>query len=123
MNAKTPSVLLVEDEALVSDMITEVLTEEGFEVRAATNAREALNHLADGFNADVLFTDINLPNGFDGAALAMRARELRPDLRVVYASGRCGPGQFVSVPGSVFIPKPYSPFDLCSLLTRLARAA
>ena len=37
---------------------------------------------------DVLFTDINLPGGMDGVVLARRARELLPELPVVYASGR-----------------------------------
>ena len=59
---------------------------------------------------DVLFTDINLPGGVDGTALARRARELLPDLPVVYASGRVNMlDPQVRVPGSAFVPKPYVP--------------
>ena len=36
---------------------------------------------------DILFTDVNLPGGMDGMMLARRAREMQPDLPVVYASG------------------------------------
>src|SRR5262245_9256727 len=109
MAARTPRVLLVEDEFLVSDMISSVLVERGFEVHAVASATDALRHLMGGAPCDVLFTDINLAGGMDGAALARRARELRPDLPVVYASGAVsglGPGE--AVPGSRFVGKPYS---------------
>ncbi len=81
-------VLLVEDEPLISDIATDALEEQGFEVTAASNAREALHRLMVGSPIDILFTDVNLPGGMDGAALARRARELRPDLPVIYTSGR-----------------------------------
>src|SRR5579872_2369799 len=80
-------VLLVEDEFLICEMVAEALSEQGFCVHTADNGIEALRQLAAG-PVDVLFTDINLPGGMDGTALARRARELIPDLPVVYASGR-----------------------------------
>ena len=59
---------------------------------------------------DVLFTDINLPGGMDGAVLARRARELLPDLPVVYASGGVNMlDPQVRVPRSIFVAKPYVP--------------
>ena len=66
-------VLLVEDELLISEWMAESLSEQGFAVQTATNAADALRHLASD-QVDVLFTDINLPGGMDGAALARRAR-------------------------------------------------
>jgi DNA-binding LytR/AlgR family response regulator len=69
---------------------------------------------------DVLFTDINLPGDIDGAELADRVREMRPDLPIVYTSGRynsSGIGKLV--PRSVFLAKPYDPADVCTLLSRL----
>src|ERR1700735_4470348 len=80
-------VLLVEDEFLIREWVSEALAEQGFAVRAVSNAAEALRQLTSTA-VDVLFTDINLPGGVDGLALAHRARELFPDLPVVYASGR-----------------------------------
>jgi hypothetical protein len=57
----------------------------------------------------------------DGAALAERARELRPSLRVVYASGRCRSiDQIAAVPDAVFMPKPYSLSDVGSTLAKVA---
>ena len=66
-------------------------------------------HLA-ALPVDVLFTDINLPGGMDGAALARRAREMQPQLPVVYASARATLlKQDARVPGSIVVPKPYEP--------------
>ncbi len=54
------------------------------------------------------------------AALAQRARELRPDLPVVYTSGRLSAfDRLQRVKDSMFVPKPYDPFDIGSLLQRL----
>jgi CheY-like chemotaxis protein len=115
----TSRVLLVEDELLISEMIAEVLAEHGFQVCTVANAKEALEHLTCGEPYDVLFTDINLPGGIDGAALARLARQLRPDLPVVYASGAISRiEQLNAVPGSIFVPKPYDPEKLCTLLER-----
>ena len=113
-------VLLVEDEPQISDIAAEALEEQGFEVHAVSNARDALRFLLAGSAIDILFTDVNLPGGMDGAALARRARELRPDLPVIYTSGR----QYVidhldPVEGAMFVPKPYDPFNLGRLLDYL----
>ena len=117
----TSRILLVEDELLISEMIAEVLAEHGFEVCTAVNAAEALQHLTCGEPYDVLFTDINLPGGIDGAALAILARQLRPDLPVVYASGAISRiEQLNAVAGATFVPKPYDPEKLCTLLGSVA---
>lgn len=102
-------VLLVEDEFLISEWVAESLSEQGFAVHAASNALEALRYLATE-PVDVLFTDINLPGGIDGATLARRARALLPDLPVVYTSARANLlDPTLRVPGSIFVPKPYVP--------------
>ena len=82
-------VLLVEDEPLISEIAVEALEEQGFVVEVVTNALDALRRLASGRTIDILFTDINLAGGVDGATLARRARQLLPDLPVIYTSGRC----------------------------------
>jgi CheY-like chemotaxis protein len=116
----SPSVLVVEDEPLICDMVSETLTEAGFSVCTATTAAQALEQFDNGLDPDILFTDINLPGDMDGSALATRARSLSPNLVVVYVSGRFGAGTINAVPGSVFVPKPYSPLRMCSLLLDLA---
>lgn len=118
------SVLLVEDEALISMMVSDALSEVGFDVHEAATAHEALRYIGSGAPVDVLFTDINLPGGMNGAELAQAVRALKPDLPVVYASGRYRgddlPGR---VPHSVFVQKPYDPGRLCALLTALTERA
>ena len=117
----TTRVLLVEDEFLISAMVAEVLVEHGCDVHVAANAQDALQHLTRGAPCDVLFTDINLPGGVNGAVLAQLARKLRPGLPVVYASGLVsGIEQLNAVPGSTFVPKPYDPEKICTLLQRVA---
>ncbi|MGE5535049.1 MAG: response regulator [Acidobacteriota bacterium] len=117
---RATSVLLVEDEALISEFIAEELTAHGFEVHEASNAAKALDVLNDGTHIDILFTDIDLPGGMDGSELAERARGMRPELPIVYASGPYSPSAVAPlVPRSVFLRKPYDPDDLCRLIDRL----
>jgi CheY-like chemotaxis protein len=120
---KRASVLLVEDEPMISDLATEVLQEQGFEVAAVSNAGDALRRLISGAPVDVLFTDVNLPGGMDGGTLARRARELRPNLPVIYTSGRRAViEQLDPVEGSMFVPKPYDLFRVGRLLDYLVAA-
>jgi len=117
---KSTRILFVEDEVLISDMVADVLEEQGFAVHVASNADEALRHIESGAEVDALFTDVNLPGGMDGSELAVRVRALRPDMPIVYASGRWTPdAQSRLVPRSVFLPKPYDPRDAGTLLMRL----
>jgi CheY-like chemotaxis protein len=116
-------VLVVEDEWLIGAMISEALADSGFEVSVATDAAQALDRLADGYAPDVLFTDINLPGDMDGSLLAFAARKLCPTMAVVYASAAWDAlSNIRTVPGSTFVPKPYSPRKICSLLARLTSA-
>jgi CheY-like chemotaxis protein len=116
-------VLFVEDEFLISEWVSQSLSEQGFSVQTVSNAADALEHLAS-VPVDVLFTDINLPGGMDGATLAWRAREMWPNLPVVYASARATLlKQDARVPGSIIVPKPYEPGLVGRLLTAATKAA
>jgi len=115
------SVLLVEDEALISMLVSDWLSELGCTVHEARTATEALDYLGGGGAVDVLFTDINLPGGMTGAELAQKARALRPELPVVYASGRyCGDDLDGLVPRSAFVPKPFDQRKLRHVLEQIA---
>jgi len=108
MKPEQKTILFVEDEPLLGELMTEALTDKGFEVQAVPDAGGALRYLLSGAEVDVLFTDIDLGEGMDGAQLACAARELRPMLPIIYASGRRSMGDFRTVPGSTFLPKPYT---------------
>ena len=121
-NVRVPSVLLVEDEFLIAEMVRETLTEHGFEVHAFSNAADALTHLSCNNQVDIMFTDINLAGEMDGAALAQKARDLRPDLPVVFASGRWSLLERLrAFPNSVILQKPYSLTRACEAVERYKR--
>jgi signal transduction histidine kinase/CheY-like chemotaxis protein len=84
---KTPSVLVVEDDAELLDITIEMLKAFGYEVHTASNAPEALNVLDQDVPIDVLFTDIVMPKGMDGVALAREVRRRHPGIRVLLTSG------------------------------------
>jgi CheY-like chemotaxis protein len=118
--AEPRTVLLVEDELLISQFVAEELSEYGFAVHESATAEDALRYIDSGAAVDVLFTDINLPGSIDGTELAIRVRAMRPELPIVYASGRyAASAPERMVPRSVFVPKPYQPSDVCTLLARL----
>jgi CheY-like chemotaxis protein len=122
MKMEPRTILFVEDEPLLGELMSDALADRGFTVHVAPSAAAALAHLTSEADIDVLITDIDLGQGMDGAALAERARELRPSLPVVYASGRCRSlDQIDAVPDSILMPKPYSISDVGSTLERVAR--
>jgi CheY-like chemotaxis protein len=115
-------VLFVEDEFFIREWIAESLLEQGFAVDSVPNAVDALLRIARA-PIDVLLTDINLPGGMDGTALARRARELQPNLAVIYASAHAATLKLEArVPGSVLLPKPYEPAVLGRLVAATARS-
>ena len=112
------TVLIAEDELLVLSLLSDALEEEGFRVVAAENGADALRALEaverEGGHVDVLFTDINMP-GIDGLELARRVRALRPDLPIIYSSGRMHSiDRRECVEGGRFLPKPYVPSQACA---------
>jgi CheY-like chemotaxis protein len=117
--AKRARVLLVEDEPMISDLATDALEEQGFAITAVSNANDALRRLMAGAPVDLLFTDVNLCGGMDGTTLARRARQLRPDLPVIYTSGQSIIDQSNAVEGAMFVRKPYDLFDVGRLIEHL----
>lgn len=119
-SGKSACVLLVEDEGLIAEMIGMALEDRGYSVAIVADAAEALRRLGSGEAVDILFTDINLPGDMDGARLASRAREMRPDLPVIYASGRWSLlEKLKNVPRSTVLAKPYSITRACEAVAQL----
>lgn len=87
----TETILLVEDELAVSAYLTSVLAERGYEVLAASSAREAMRVASrhDG-PIDVLLTDMALP-GSSGSEIVDSIAGLRPGIRVLRMSGHVDP--------------------------------
>ncbi len=81
------TVLLVEDDAEVLGMAVESLEELRYRVVAARNAAEALDHLRGTDRIDIMFSDVMMPGGMNGTQLAVEARRIRPDIKVLLTSG------------------------------------
>src|SRR3984893_18901923 len=112
MKTDPKTVLLFEDEPLLGELMTEALTDKGFAVVASTDAGGALRHLLSGAACDILFTDIELGEGIDGATLAQLVHAMRPGLPIVYTSGRRSMDELPTVPAAPSLPKPYSLSDV-----------
>jgi CheY-like chemotaxis protein len=81
------TVLLVEDFDRFRERAAALLTELGYKVIAAGNGDEALSILNDGTAVDLLLTDLVMPGGLGGRQLAVAARDLRSDIKVLFMSG------------------------------------
>ncbi len=109
------TILLVEDEASVRDLVSEILKASGYSVLAAADAGEA-EHAARNHRGPIhlLLTDVSMP-GRSGRALADDLRRLRPALRVLFMSGQ--DEQSVTpapspASGTAFLAKPFLPLEL-----------
>ena len=112
-NAKPTTVLLVEDEPTVRALAESIIEALGYLILSAANAREAIALFQQDEPIDILFTDINLPDGsdaIDGLELARKAVELCPDLRVIYTTGHGQTDGMTArfVEDATFLPKPYT---------------
>jgi CheY-like chemotaxis protein len=83
--ARLFTILVVDDDDAVRDVVVQMLSAKCFGVLAARSGYEALRILAER-PVDVLFTDIVMP-GMDGVELAKEARQLRPGLKVLFGTG------------------------------------
>ncbi len=81
------TILVVEDDDLVRENTQRQLTSLGYHVIVAANGHEALTAIRTGVPIDLLFTDVIMPGGLNGPALAEAARLVQPGLPVLYTSG------------------------------------
>jgi PAS domain S-box-containing protein len=80
-------ILLVEDESSVRELGAEYLAYLGYQVLTAENGPAALEILKQNEHIDLLFTDVIMPGGMTGPELATKARELYPQIKILFTSG------------------------------------
>jgi CheY-like chemotaxis protein len=80
-------ILVVEDNPLVRHHVISLLQGLGYRISSAGSAPEALALLRQHSDFDLMFTDIVMPGGMSGHELALAARRLKPELRVLLTSG------------------------------------
>jgi PAS domain S-box-containing protein len=81
------TVLVIDDEATLRMLITDVLAEADYAVLEAGDGPSGLRILRSDARIDLLITDVGLPGGMNGRQVADAARETRPDLKVLFVTG------------------------------------
>jgi len=118
------TVLVVEDEDIVRELVCEVLEDQGYNVLCARDGIEALN-LAEEFDGPVhlLVTDVIMPN-MNGHELAGKLSFLRPDMKILYVSGYSDSDigdHGVLDPRYELLQKPFTPQTLARKIREVIR--
>ena len=119
------TVLVVEDEPSVLMFLEEGLEERGYDVVTARSGGEALSILGSSiYDVSVLVTDIRIGEGLDGWDIARGAREITPELPIVYVTGDSALSwSEEGVPNSLLLQKPFDRTQLeAAIETLLARS-
>lgn len=104
-----PTVLIVEDEFSVADVLEMALTDEGYDVQHAANGRQGLERLAEGLRPDLIITDYMMPI-LDGAGLlqAMRENKSQHDIPCIVMSAMPEANVRERITGyAAFVRKPF----------------
>jgi CheY-like chemotaxis protein len=106
------TILLVEDDSEVREVVVRILSAKNFRVLTAINGYEAVRLLTE-HHVDVMFTDIVMP-GLSGYELAAQAKLIRPTLQVLYTTAFDGnaPGRDMAARYGKVIQKPIRAEDL-----------
>ena len=111
------SVLLIEDDEVAREVLEGVLEAYGLTVTAVDTGDEAIELLEQGFQFDLLITDIRLPGRHDGWSVAEEARRHQPRISVIYVTA--SHQLHAPVTGSVFLRKPVRPKLLLDIVGTL----
>ena len=120
--AQGETVLLIEDHPDFRNTSARMLRTLGYAVIVAEDGDAAMAPLSGPEKIDLLFTDIMLPGSMNGFDIARKARALRPDIKVLYASGY--PGDIARQGADVgesfeMLKKPYLRHDLAARLRKV----
>ena len=116
------TILVVDDNDAMRDVAAQQLHTLGYDVIVAESPADALEVLRSTRSVDLLLTDIVMPGQLDGRELAIRARELRPQLNVLFTSGFTESTLAASISADFagnILSKPYRQIDLAKRLRDL----
>jgi DNA-binding response OmpR family regulator len=118
------TVLVVEDDQLIQDLIEDALSEGGFKAVMTASGEQAITLLKGDIVFRAVITDINLIDRIDGWEVARTAREAEPTLPIIYMTGTHGEEwSSKGVPNSVLLNKPFAPAQIVTALSNLINAA
>ncbi len=103
-------ILVVEDDRLVREYVTDRLIDLGYVVTAVGDGPAALAEIDSGRPIDVLFTDVVMPGGMNGRELAEEALRRRPGLKLLFTTGYTEDVMVLQgklAPGAQLLDKPY----------------
>jgi CheY-like chemotaxis protein len=116
VNGERRTILLVEDESAVREMVAEILGQQDYVIRTAASGVEALKVWDEhGGRFDLLLTDVVMPEGISGLALADTLLSHYPNLPVIYMSGyslNLANEGLAARKGAAFLQKPFGPEEL-----------
>jgi DNA-binding NtrC family response regulator len=119
MNESGVKILVVDDEQGICRLLSRLLEQEACKALVANNGFDALKLIKSEL-PEILFTDIRMP-GMDGMELMTKAKELDPDLPVIFITA------YADVPGAVnamkkgahdYLPKPFDHHEIVRILHR-----
>jgi two-component system cell cycle response regulator CpdR len=116
------AVLVVDDDPAIREILEMTLEEAGFQPVLVPDDAQALRALEGNSAGELvgLITDIDLRGSKTGWDIAKRAREINPNLPVVYISGDSGhEWSAYGVPQSAMIAKPFAPAQIIVALASL----
>jgi PAS domain S-box-containing protein len=117
------TILLVEDDDAVRNLVRRILTGSDYTVLEARNGEEAIQVCRQHEGPlHLLLTDVVLPGGMSGRQIAERLELLRPEARVLYMSGYTDDAigrHGVLDPGIAFLEKPFAPTTLVHKVRRV----
>ena len=119
-----PSILVVDDEPVIADTLSAILTEHGFIAHKAYNPGDALR-LAESARPDIVLSDVLMPK-MSGIDMCIRIRDLLPQTRIVLLSGQAGTAELIHRAASKghefeLLPKPIHPEDLVARLKQISK--
>ncbi|MBA1245465.1 response regulator [Pseudomonas japonica] len=115
-----PSIMIVEDEDLLRELLTEAFSEMGVAVSAVATADDGLTAFEKNTAFDLLVTDVRTPGRMNGWDLAKAVYDQRPNVPIIITSGYSAEQHNNELPPSAcFVQKPWSLESLCELAKTL----
>jgi CheY-like chemotaxis protein len=117
------TVVAVDDEGTVLQLVVEVLNELGLAPLATGSPRSALEILAENSCVDLLITDVRMPE-MSGVTLAQHARRLHPNVRILFITGYAADfsdGMRDHMEGTFLLTKPFALDVLAQTIEKLIR--
>jgi len=119
MPAHRRTVLVVEDDPVLTEITAAKLGDSGFVVHHARSAEDALIVLRSGRAVDAVFSDVVLPGDMSGLQLARTVAAEFPTTAILLTSGFSASFDVAQIRGLETLAKPYDHAEVAARLTRL----